>query len=89
MNYIKRYFLFFRILFFKNLDPVVKRYILDLKLRNLTLKFQVIRLQCSNIVLNFRLSRLEFRSKRRHGIDFFDSLSYSIRNFLFTFRSGH
>ena len=41
---------------FKNCDPVIKRYILTLKFRNLLLKFQILCLQCNNIVLNFRVS---------------------------------
>ena len=52
---------FWSILFgFKNLDPVLRRYILGLKFRNLFLKFQVLRLKLNNEFLNLGILRLEF-----------------------------
>ncbi len=70
-------------------DPVLKRYILDLKFSNSFMKFQVFHLQCSNVVLNFRVSLFEFRAYRRHRVGIIQSLRFSSGNFFQFFRAHH
>ena len=89
-HYLRKRFPFlFLILFNKNLDPVIKGYVIRLKFANLSCAFKIFRLQCSNVVLNFRVSKLEFHSNRRHGVGVTGSLRYAIDGFLSTWRAGH
>jgi len=46
-------------LLFQCKDPVIRRHLLNLKLRNLLMKFQILRLQLGDILLDRRISRLE------------------------------
>lgn len=68
-------FLYF---YFKCGNSILRRYLLDLKLSNLLLKFQVLRLEFSYMLTDRRISRLEKRLKIgrfAHG--------YTVPNYIF------
>lgn len=77
VNIYRNLWYFFLIL--KKSDPIIRRRILRLKFSNLSLKFQIFRLQCSHIITDLRLRRLEFTSERRHGARFLESLLFACR----------
>jgi hypothetical protein len=53
-------FVFLKVLFKCN-NPIIRRHLINLKLRNLFMQFQILRLQLGDIMLDRRLSRLEKR----------------------------